>query len=107
MAEAATAVSDYLKDNNKKIVYITIMNALSVDCDCDCNQGEPVMKDIGIIGSLDPVSNDQAFIDMILSSTDEGAHLMKERIDRQVGRHITEYAESIGLGSTKYELIEL
>ena len=107
MAEAAKAVSDYLKDNNKKIVYITIMNALSVDCDCDCNQGEPVMKDIGIIGSLDPVSNDQAFIDMIWSSTDEEAHLMKERIDRQVGRHITEYAESIGLGSTKYELIEL
>lgn len=107
MAEAAKAVSDYLKDNNKKIVYITIMNALSVDCDCDSHQGNPVMKDIGIIGSLDPVSNDQAFIDMIWSSTDEGAHLMKERIDRQVGRHITEYAESIGLGSTKYELIEL
>ena len=107
MAEAAKAVSDYLKDNNKKIVYITIMNALSVDCDCDSHQGNPVMKDIGIIGSLDPVSNDQAFIDMIWSSTDEEAHLMKERIDRQVGRHITEYAESIGLGSTKYELIEL
>ncbi len=107
MAEAAKAVSDYIKDNNKKIAYITIMNALSVDCDCDSHQGNPVMKDIGIIGSLDPVANDQAFIDMIWSSNDEGAHLMKERIDRQEGRHITEYAESIGLGSTKYELIEL
>ena len=107
MAEAAKAVSDYIKDNNKKIAYITVMNALSVDCDCDSHQGNPVMKDIGIIGSLDPVANDQAFIDMIWSSNDEGAHLMKERIDRQEGRHITEYAESIGLGSTKYELIEL
>ena len=107
MVEAAKAVSDYIKDNNKKIAYITVMNALSVDCDCDSHQGNPVMKDIGIIGSLDPVANDQAFIDMIWSSNDEGAHLMKERIDRQEGRHITEYAESIGLGSTKYELIEL
>ena len=78
MAEAAKAVSDYIKDNNKKIAYITVMNALSVDCDCDSHQGNPVMKDIGIIGSLDPVANDQAFIDMIWSSNDEGAHLMKE-----------------------------
>ncbi len=107
MAEAAKAVADYLKENNKPIVYITVMNYLSVDCDCDANQTEPVMKDIGIIASLDPVANDQAFIDMIWNSNDPGAKLLQERIDRQEGRHITEYAESIGLGSTKYELIEL
>jgi len=107
MAEAAKAVADYLKENNKPIVYITVMNYLSVDCDCDANQTEPVMKDMGIIASLDPVANDQAFIDMIWNSNDPGAKLLQERIDRQEGRHITEYAESIGLGSTKYELIEL
>ena len=107
MAEAAKAVADYLKENNKPIVYITVMNYLSVDCDCDANQTEPVMKDMGIIASLDPVANDQAFIDMIWNSDDPGAKLLQERIDRQEGRHITEYAESIGLGSTKYELIEL
>ena len=107
MAEAAKAVSDYVKENNKKIVYITVMNALSVDCDCDKNQGDPVMEDIGIIGSLDPVANDQAFLDFVWSSKDPGSELLRKRIDRQIGRHITEYAESIGLGSTKYELIEL
>ena len=107
MAEAAKAVSDYVKENNKKIVYITVMNALSVDCDCDKNQGNPVMGDIGIIGSLDPVANDQAFLDFVWSSKDPGSELLRKRIDRQIGRHITEYAESIGLGSTKYELIEL
>jgi len=107
MAEAAKAVADYLKENNKPIVYITVMNYLSVDCDCDANQTEPVMKDMGIIASLDPVANDQAFIDMIWNSNDPGAKLLQERIDRQEGRHITEYAESMGLGSTKYELIEL
>lgn len=107
MAEAAKAVSDYFEDNNKIIVYITVMNNLSVDCDCDANQGEPVMNDIGIIASLDPVANDQAFIDMVWNSKDSEAHLLQERVDRQEGRHITEYAESIGLGSTQYELINI
>ena len=107
MAEAAKAVSDYLKENNKPIVYITIMNNISVDCDCDAHQGDPVMEDIGIIASLDPVANDQAFIDMLWNSTDPGHTKMMERVDRQVGRHITEYAKELGLGTTEYELIEL
>jgi uncharacterized Fe-S center protein len=107
MAEAATAVADYLKENNKPIVYITVMNALSVDCDCDCNQGDPVMGDLGIVASLDPVANDQAFIDMVWNSPDPGAHLLQERIDRQEGREILPYAESLGLGTRDYELIEI
>ena len=107
MAEAAKAVSDYLKTNNKQIVYITVANALSVDCDCDENQGDPVMEDIGIFASLDPVANDQAFLDAVWNSEDKGAVLLQERVDRQVGRHITKYAESLGLGTTDYELIEI
>ena len=107
MAEAATAVSDYLKENNKPIAYITVANFLSVDCDCDANQTDPVMEDIGIFASLDPVANDQAFIDAIWNSEDKGSKKLQERVDRQVGRHITEYAEEIGLGSTEYELIEI
>ena len=65
------------------------------------------MKDMGIIGSLDPVANDQAFLDMLWESQDPGASLLRARVDRQEGRHITEYAEEIGLGSTDYELIEI
>ncbi len=107
MAEAATAVSDYLKEEGKPIAYITVMNALSVDCDCDKNQGDPVMKDIGIVASLDPVANDQAFIDMVWNSDDEGAHLLQERIDSREGREILPYAESLGLGTREYELINI
>ena len=107
MAEAALAVSDYFEENNKPILYISVMNALSVDCDCDCNQGDPVMDDLGIIASLDPVANDQAFIDMVWSSKDEGAHLLQERINRQLGREILPYAESLGLGTRNYELINI
>ena len=107
MAEAAKAVSDYLKENNKPIVYITIANAISLDCDCDEHQGDPVISDIGIFASLDPVANDQAFIDAIWATHEEGTKDIEERIDTRCGRHITEYAESLGLGSTKYELEEI
>ena len=107
MAESAKSVADYFDANNKKIVYITVMNFLSVDCDCDAHQKDPVMEDLGIVASLDPVANDQAFIDMIWASKDKGAHLLQERIDRQLGRHILPYAEEIGLGTTKYELINI
>lgn len=105
MAEAATSVADYLKENNKKIAYIIVANAISLDCDCDKNQGDPVIGDIGIFASLDPVANDQAFIDAIWKTQENGTADIKERIDSRHGRHITEYAESLGLGSTDYELI--
>ena len=107
MAEAATAVSDYLKSQNKPIIYITVMNAISTSCDCDAEQDDPVMADLGIIASIDPVANDQAFIDMLWSSQDSGVEKMKERIDSRLGREILPYAESLGLGSTKYELVEI
>lgn len=107
MAEAATAVTDYLKEQGKPIVYITVMNALSVDCDCDSKQGDPVMEDLGIVASLDPVANDQAFIDQIWASKDPGADALRERIDSREGRAILPYAESLGLGSTEYELVEI
>ena len=107
MAEAAKAVSDYLREEGKPIVYITVANAISLDCDCDAHQGDPVIADIGIFGSLDPVANDQAFIDAIWATHEEGTPSIQERIDTREGRHITEYAESLGLGTTDYELIEL
>ena len=107
MAEAAKAVSDYLEDNNKKILYITVANNISLDCDCDAHQGDPVIADIGIFASTDPVANDQAFIDAIWKTHEEGTSAIQERIDTREGRHITEYAESLGLGSTDYELINI
>ena len=107
MAEAATAVRDYFEDNGKTIIYINVMNAMSVDCDCDSHQGDPVMEDIGIAASLDPVAVDQACIDMIWNSKDPGAPELQARVDRQEGRHILPYAEELGLGTRKYELIEI
>ena len=107
MAEAAKAVSDYFLFQGKKIIYIDIMNNLSVDCDCDANPDNPCMQDIGILASMDPVSLDQACIDLIWNSSDPGKSTFIERVERQNGRHILEYAEEIGLGTRDYELIEI
>ena len=107
MAEAAKAVADYFKGQGKPVLYITVMNALSLDCDCDAHQGDPVMADLGIIGSTDPVANDQAFLDLIWNSTDPGKDKLIERITSREGEKITKYAEEIGLGNTQYDLIEI
>ena len=83
------------------------MNALSLNCDCDSKQDDPVMADLGIIGSTDPVANDQAFIDMIWASDDPGTKKLQERIDSRLGREILPYSEELGLGSRKYDLVEI
>ena len=104
MAEAAKAVADYAADSGKKILYIDVMNNLSVDCDCDSDPEDPCMKDIGILASLDPVALDQACIDQIWGSDDPGRDHFIARVERQNGRHILPYAESLGLGSRQYTL---
>ncbi len=104
MAEAAKAVSDYMSANQRPVVYINVINNLSVDCDCSAHPETPCMADIGIAASLDPVALDQACIDMIWNSDDAGREHFKERVERQNGRHILEYAEQLGIGSRDYEL---
>jgi len=107
MAEAAKAVADYVAAGDKSIVYIDVMNNLSVDCDCDSNPEAPCMQDIGILASLDPVALDQACIDKIWTSDDPGRDHFIERVERQHGRHILEYAESIGLGQREYTITQI
>ena len=102
MAEAGKSVVDYLDGN---ILYINVMNRLSVDCDCDGNPAEPDMHDIGILASYDPVALDQACIDLVYSAED-GASLV-ERIESRNGLHTLDHAEDIGLGSRTYELINI
>lgn len=104
MAEAAKSVSDSL-GQGENIVYINVMNHLSVDCDCDGNPTEPDMHDIGILASSDPVALDQACVDLVYAAED-GASLI-ERIESRNGIHTLEHAEDIGLGSRTYELVSL
>lgn len=102
MAEAAKGVADYLKGH---ILYINVMNNLSVDCDCDSHPAKPTMADIGILGSLDPVALDQACVDLVYAAPD-GKDLI-ERVESRNGIHTLEHAEAIGLGSRKYEMASI
>lgn len=107
MSAAAQAVADYFGDN---ILYINVMNNLSVDCDCDSHPHDPEMKDIGILASTDPVALDQACLDLVFNYTpsedDDNASLL-ERINSRHGTHTVDYAEEIGLGSRQYQLINI
>lgn len=104
MAEAAEAIIDHCGD---KILYISVANNLSVDCDCDSNPEEPKMGDIGILASLDPVALDQACVDLVYASEDPGKVHLIERMESRHGIHTLEHAEVLGLGSRTYELVEL
>ncbi|MBD5490190.1 MAG: DUF362 domain-containing protein [Lachnospiraceae bacterium] len=106
MAEAGKSVSDYL-GNGEYIVYINVMNRLSVDCDCDGNPAEPDMHDIGILASADPVALDQACIDLIYAQKDGDGASLVNRIESRNGLHTLEHAEEIGLGSRTYELVSV
>lgn len=104
MAEAGKAVSDYL-GNGERIVYINVMNRLSVDCDCDGNPAEPDIHDIGILASFDPVALDQACVDLVYNA--EGNASLVRRIESKNGIHTLEHAEAIGLGNRSYNLVNI
>jgi uncharacterized Fe-S center protein len=102
MAEAAKAVAD---DRGEKILYISVMNKLSVDCDCSANPAAPDMHDIGILASLDPVALDKACVDLVYAASD-GRSLI-ERMESRNGILTVTHAAEIGVGSLSYELVKL
>lgn len=104
MADAASSVHNYFKDN---IVYINVMKNMSVDCDCCAVAEDPCMKDIGILISTDPIAIDQACLDLVYASDDPGKEHLIERIESRNGVHTIEAAEALGYGSRDYELIEI
>jgi uncharacterized Fe-S center protein len=102
MAEAAKSVSDRYRG---KILYISVMNHLSVDCDCVSRPATPTMTDIGILASLDPVALDKACVDLVYAAKD-GKDLI-QRIESRNGLLTLDHAEKIGLGSKSYKLVKL
>ena len=104
MADAASSIMNYFKDN---IAFINIMVNLSVDCDCCKIAEDPCMKDIGILASTDPIAIDQACIDLIYNSNDPGKNHFIERVERQNGLHTIEASYELGFGNKEYELIDI
>ncbi len=104
MAEADESVVNYMNGN---IVYINVINNISIDCDCSKNPEAPCMADIGITASVDPVAVDKASLDLVYNSEDKGKERLIARIEERHGIRTVEHAEELGIGTTNYELIDI
>ena len=109
MAAAAQGVVNYFR-KQQGIIFINVMNNMSIDCDC-VDHPEPVkLEDYGILASTDPVALDQACIDIInqqkVTAKNDPTDLLN-RIDKQHGTHTIDHAEKIGLGSKKYLIVNM
>ncbi len=104
MADADKSLMNYF---GKEIVFINVMNNMSVDCDCNKNPSPVEMKDIGILSSIDPVALDKACIDLVYNSNDPGKKSLIERIESRNGTHTIDAAQDLNVGTKKYFLIKI
>ena len=105
MVESAKATVDHFAPH---ITFINVLRRMSVDCDCaGVAAAEPTIHDIGILASTDIVAIDQASIDLVYQAPAEELHDIKERIESREGLHQLDYGADMGLGSRKYELVEV
>jgi len=107
MAAAAQGVADYFGDN---ILYINVLNNMSVDCDCDGHPAKPELQDMGIMASLDPVALDWACVEKVFNhkaSANDNNQPLIERINSRHGTHTIDWAEHIGMGSKQYIVIDI
>jgi Uncharacterized Fe-S center protein len=103
MAEAAGSVINKL--GAEHIVYVSLMNNLSIDCDCDSHPAKPELEDIGILASFDPVALDRACVDLIYAADAKKSASLRRRIEAKHGTHTLDYAEKLGIGRQKYTLV--
>ena len=104
MAEACESVFDRAGAN---ILYISVANNLSIDCDCVDRPEKAKISDIGILASLDPVALDRACVDMIYNAPDPGKTDFIQRMEDRNATHLLDYAEQLGLGQQDYKIVQV
>ncbi len=117
MAEYAAGIAARFKN---KIAFINFITDVSENCDCCEYNSEPIVPDIGILASFDPVAIDQACVDMVnhapwshwcmvnrtpgrIEGSDKFRTLWPE-VDWEIQ---LKHAEAIGLGTRKYDVVEI
>lgn len=114
MAEYALGA---VQGKTEKVVYISFVMNVSPDCDCFGHNDHPIVQDIGILASLDPVALDTACYDLVnsqpalIGSVIEGCHTGEDKF-QMVHPGINpltqlEHSEKIGLGMMQYELRQI
>lgn len=104
-----------LQNKQGKSFFINFIMDISPACDCMPYNDSPIVRDIGILASKDPVAIDQASVDLINAESALPSGCLKANLlpgeDKFKGLYPEvnwerqlEYAEEIGLGSRKYHL---
>lgn len=103
LADSGKAICDHF---GKQIVFINVLQRLSVDCDCSgTGAAAPKLPDLGILASTDILAVEQASVDMIYNFPDDRKKSLVERIESRSGlRQLTAMAEH-KMGTSNYELI--
>jgi hypothetical protein len=110
MVEYALAV---FREKQGKMGFVNFLVDISPDCDCWEYSDAPIVSNIGVLASLDPVALDQASLDLVneavgISSDLKGNMENKfESLHGVSGERLLEYAEEVGLGSRSYEIISI
>jgi uncharacterized protein len=86
-----------------RIGYLTVAQRITKDCDCMGMTQEPLLPDIGLLAARDPVAVDQAVLDLVCARSGRSLESMSYR--EQDGSIQIRYAEAMGLGSARYELV--
>ena len=96
-----------LKGKEKKATFFNFLLSITKDCDCF---GTPnmhkIVEDIGIIASTDPVAVDKAALELVENKSEKKLAELLGNVKLDTSCQIT-HGESIGLGSSNYELIEI
>lgn len=101
MAEYALGA---LRGKEGKFLCLNFLINITPICDCYDYNKPPIMADIGILASNDPVAIDQASIDLVNADGRDRFREIYPEIDWSIQ---LSYGESIGLGRRGYELIEV
>lgn len=118
MAEYSQAVCD-----GRPTFHISLVRDISPNCDCHGENDAPILPDVGIFASFDPVALDQACVDACLHAIPmPNSQLSDNLADPHWHHHhdnfldsnpnvrwkeTLEHAEKIGLGTREYELIQM
>lgn len=105
LADSGKAICDHF---GQQIVYLNVLQRLSVDCDC-AGQGAaaPEMPDLGILASTDILAIDKASVDMVYNFPGPEKKSLIERIESRSGLHQLTAMKKLKMGTTNYELITI
>lgn len=89
--------------HGKPAGYVTFITDVSPACDCYPKNDPPIVPDLGVLVSLDPVAIDQACVDLVNKAA--GKDIFRELYSEVDWKVQLKYAEAVGMGKREYELV--